>query len=104
MAKLQMENQQIVNESLQSKAMSDRSLAEERMAKGRLEQVQIATAHNKSEHEKTSATLNMVKAAHEVQSMKVDDFVKVFTLIENIQNRQDEKQMQQQEASNGAQS
>lgn len=97
MAKLQMENQQIVNESLQSKAMSDRSLAEERIAKGRLEQVQIQTAHNKSEHEKAAATLNMVKAAHEVESMKVEDFVKIFSLIENIQKRHDENSLKQQE-------
>jgi hypothetical protein len=85
MAKLQMENQQIVNESLQSKAMSDRSLAEERMAKGRLESVQIETAYNKSKHELASATLNEVKAAKEVESMSVDDFVKVFSLIKDIQ-------------------
>ncbi len=110
MAQLQMENQKIVNESLQSKAMSDRSLAEERMAKGRLETVQIETAHNKSEHEKTSATLNMVKAASEIQSMRTDDFVKVFSLIENIQKRHDENGIKRealtakQEVSNGPQS
>ena len=90
MAQLQMENQKIVNESLQSKAISDRALADEILQKGHLEQFQIKTALNKSEHEKASATLNMVKAAHEMQSMKVDDFVKVFTLIENMQKRQDE--------------
>ena len=103
MAQLQMENQKIVNESLQSKAMSDRSLAEERMHKGRLEQVQIQTAHNKSQHELAAATLDTVKAAHEVQSMKIEDFVKVFSLIESIQKRQDETAIQQQEVSNGTQ-
>lgn len=100
MAELQMENQRIVNESLQSKAISDRALAEERTQKGHLEQVQIETAYNKSEHEKSAATLNMVKAAHEVQSMKVDDFVKVFSLIENIQKRHDENTIRQQEVNN----
>lgn len=101
MAQLQMENQRIVNESLQSKAQSDRSLANEREAKGRLEQVQIITAHNKSEHEKAAAALDTVKAVHEVQSMKIEDFVKVFTLIENIQKRHDDTMIQQQEVSNG---
>ena len=91
MAQLQMENQRIVNESLQSKAMSDRALAEERTTRGRLEQVQIETAHNKSEHEKSSVTLNMVKAAAEIQAMKVDSFVDVFSLIQNIQNNQDKE-------------
>ena len=103
MAQLQMENQKIVNESLQSKAMSDRALAEERIQKGHLEQFQIATAHNKSEHEKASATLDMVKAAKEMESMKVDDIVKVFTLIENIRKRQDEKEINKQEVKNGTQ-
>jgi hypothetical protein len=101
MAKLQMENQQIVNESLQSKAMSDRALAEERIKKGHLEQFQIRTAHEKAEHEKAAATYNAVKAAKEVESMGVDDFIKIFTLIENIRNRQDEKELKTNEVSNG---
>jgi hypothetical protein len=88
MAQLQMENQQIVNESLQSKAISDRSLAEERMAKGRLEQVQIETAHNKSRHELASATYNEAKAAKEIESMGVDDFVKVLSLLRDINQPQ----------------
>jgi len=103
-AQLQMQNQQVVNESLQSKAESDRSLAQERMAKGRLEQVQIMTAYNKSEHEKTSAILNTVKAAAEVDSMGINDFVSVFTLIENMKNNEDKKVTQQEGISNGTQS
>lgn len=103
MAQLQMQNQQIVNESLQSKAMSDRALAEERIQKGHLEQYQIMTAHNKSKHELASAHLDEIKAAKEVESMGVDDFVKVFTLIENITKIQDEKELQQQEVKNGTQ-
>jgi len=90
MAQLQMQNQAIVNESLQSKAFSDRSLGNEREAKLRLEQVQIETAHNKAEHEKAAAVLDMAKAAKEIQSMEVDDVVKIMSLIENIQNRKEE--------------
>jgi hypothetical protein len=100
MAQLQMQNQQIVNDSLIAKQHSDQSLANEREAKGRLEQVQIETAYNKSEHEKSSATLNMMKAAHEVQSMKIEDFVKVFSLIESIQKRQDDNVIKKQEIQN----
>lgn len=100
MAELQMQNQQIVNESLQSKAMSDRSLAAEREMRGRLEQYEIVTKQNESEHMKSLAVLDKVKAAKEVESMRVDDFVKVFTLIENIQTRQDENQLKQQEVNN----
>lgn len=104
MAQLQMENQRIVNESLQSKAMSDRSLAHEREGKMRLEQHQIATAHAKTEHEKAAAIFNAAKAAKEIESMGVDDFVKIIGLIENITNSQNENQTNQQEVSNGTQS
>jgi hypothetical protein len=104
MAQLQMENQRIVNESLQSKAMSDRSLANEREQKGRLEQVQIETAYNKSKHELASATLNTVKAAHEIDSMKVEDFVKVFTLIKDIQQGEQQETKQKEGKTNGPQS
>jgi|HubBroStandDraft_2_1064218.scaffolds.fasta_scaffold00031_29 hypothetical protein len=103
MAQLQMENQRIVNESLQSKAMSDRALAEERVRKGELEQFQIKTAFEKAEHEKAAATYNAVKAAKEVESMGVDDFVKIFTLIKNISNNKD-KELNKQGVSNGTQS
>ena len=99
MAKLQMENQQIVNESLQSKAMSDRALAAEREMRGRLEQYEIVTKHNESEHQKAGAILDKAKAAKEIESMGVDDFIKVFSLIQNIQSGQDKKE--QQEVSNG---
>jgi hypothetical protein len=99
-AQLMMQNQQVVNNSLESKAMSDKALAEERMQKGRLEQFQIMTAMNKSEHEKTSATLNTVKAAAEVRSMGVEDFVKIFSLIENINAKEDEKAIKQTEKAN----
>lgn len=101
MAQLQMQNQQIVNESLQSKATSDRALAEERIRKGNLEQYQIKTAYEKAEHEKAAATYNAVKAAKEVESMGVDDFVKIFNLIQNIGNRQDEN-INKKEANNAA--
>jgi len=96
MAQLQMQNQQIVNESLQSKAQSDRSLAAEREMRGRLEQYEIVTKQNESEHMKSLAVLDKVKAAKEVESMRVEDFVKVFSLIENIQKRQDDNQLKQQ--------
>ncbi len=90
MAQLQMENQKIVNESLQSKAMSDRSLASEREMKGRLEQMEIMTKYNESERMKASTVLDEAKTAHEIQSMGVDNFVKIIELIQNIQNGKDE--------------
>lgn len=101
MAQLQMENQRIVNESLQSKALSDRSLAEERMMRGRLEQVEIQTKFNESEHQKSLTVLDTVKAAKEVESMHVEDFVKVFSLIEQMKANQDQKAIQNQGVGNG---
>lgn len=101
MAELQMKNQEIVNESLQSKAMSDRSLANEREQKGRLEQVELLTKYNESEHMKSLALLDKAKAAKEIESMGISDFVQIFSLIENIVNREDEKNVKQQEVTNG---
>lgn len=95
MSELQMQNQAIVNESLQSKAMSDRSLANEREMRGRLEQYEIATKYNESEHHKAAATLDKARAAKEIESMGVNDFVKIFSLIQNIQNEQDIKEQQE---------
>ena len=101
-AEAQLQNQLIVNESLQSKAMSDRSLAEERMQKGRLEQVSLMTKYNESEHQKAMTVLDKARAAKEIESMGIEDFVKVFSLIENIGKSNDEKV--KQGAQNGPQS
>lgn len=90
MAQLQMENQRIVNESLQSKALADRGLAQEREIRGRLEQVEILTKYNESEHQKASTMLEEAKTAHEIQSMGVDNFIKIIDLIQNIQNGKDD--------------
>lgn len=105
MAELQMQNQQIVNESLQSKAQSDRSLAAEREMRGRLEQVEIQTKFNESEHQKAATMLDKAKAAKEIESMGVADFVSVLTLLDNIQKRKDEKEtaVQNNGAKNGTQ-
>ena len=59
--------------------------------------MQIETAYNKSKHELASATLDNVKAAKEVQSMHIEDFVKIYSLIENIQKRHDDTNLKQQE-------
>lgn len=83
---LQMENQKIVNESLQSKAMSDRSLGHEREGKLRLEQVQIEQQYAKTQAELSRASLDEIKAAHEVQTMGVDNFEKIVRLVHDIQD------------------
>lgn len=100
MAELQMQNQKIVNESLQSKAESDRALAQERMQKGQLEQMSIMTKYNESEHQKAATILDQAKAAKEIESMGVSDFVSILTLIDNITNKQNEK-VSKQGVSNG---
>lgn len=91
MAELQMENQRIVNESLQSKAMSDRALANEREQKGQLEQMEIVTKYNESERMKATTMLEEAKTAHEIQTMGVDNFVKIIELIQNIQTGNDQE-------------
>jgi hypothetical protein len=76
MQQLQMQNQAIVNESLQSKAMSDRGLAEERIRRGELRQFEIITKQNESEHLKSQAFVDKVKATKEIESMDVDILIK----------------------------
>jgi hypothetical protein len=83
--------------------MSDRALAEERLQKGQLDQMSIQTKFNESEHQKAGALLEKAKAAKEIESMGIDDFVKVFSLIQNIQNGQD-KENQEKGKNNGTQS
>lgn len=95
MAELQMQNQQVVNESLQSKAISDRSLAAEREMRGRLEQVSIHTKFNESEHQKALTALDTAKAAKEIESMGVKDFVDVFSLIQNMKEIENAKEQQE---------
>jgi hypothetical protein len=84
--KLQMQNQQIVNDSLQAKAESDRSLAQERMGKMHLEQYQIHESLAKSQAERSRASLDEIKAVHEVQTMDVDNFEKIIRLVHDIQD------------------
>jgi len=95
MAQLQMQNQQVVNESLQSKAISDRSLAAEREMRGRLEQVSIHTKFNESEHQKALTALDTAKAAKEIESMGVKDFVDVFSLIQSMKEMENTKEQQE---------
>lgn len=95
MAELQMQNQQVVNESLQSKAISDRSLAAEREMRGRLEQVSIHTKFNESEHQKALTALDTAKAAKEIESMGVKDFVDVFSLIQSMKEMENTKEQQE---------
>lgn len=103
MARLQMENQQIVNESLQSKAMSDRSLGAERLAKIKLDNALNEERISRAHEERDQGTLAKIKAAKELESMDVDNFVKVFSLIENISNRQNVKEKFEKERQNGTQ-
>lgn len=92
MAQLQMENQRIVNESLQSKAYSDRSLGEERLAKIQLDQAlneeRIARAHE----DRDQGTLAKIKAVKELETMDVENFAKVFDMIQNLTNNQKAKE------------
>lgn len=100
---LQLENQRIVNESLQSKAMSDRSLGAERMAKIQLDQALNEERLARAEEERDEGTLAKIKAAKELQTMDVDNVLKVFELIENLK-RKDQEIAQNKEAKNVAQS
>jgi hypothetical protein len=101
---LQMENQKIVNESLQSKAYSDQSLGAERLAKIKLDQAINEERISRAHEERDQGTLAKIKAAKELEGMDVDNFVKIFSLIQNISNSEYEKeQNSMKEKQNGTQ-
>lgn len=87
MAQLQMQNHQIINESLQSKAYSDRAVAKERLERGRLEQFEVMTQLDKAEHEKAAANYNTAKAIAEIESMGIDNFLKIYNVINNLNQK-----------------
>lgn len=97
-AQLQMQNQQIVNNSLMSKAQSDISLAHEREAKIHLEKATIVTKLAEAEAEKSRATLDMIKGARELESMKIVDLDKIVRLIHDLQQGQHANAMAEQQS------
>lgn len=90
--KIQMENQQIVNDSLKAKQFSDKSLGEERLAKVELDKAineeRIARAHE----ERDQGTLAKIKAVKELDTMDIDNFVKILELVQGMSTRQEEKE------------
>lgn len=99
-AELQLKNQEIVNDSLQSKAMADRSLGAERLAKIQTDKAINEERLSRAHEERDQGTLAKIKAAKELQTMDVDNFVKVFQMVEQMTSREENKQMQEKEAAN----
>lgn len=89
--KLQMENQKVVNESLKAKQYSDESLGSERIAKIQLDKALNEERISRAHEERDQGTLAKIKAAKELETMDIDNFLKVFDLIQNITAREHEK-------------
>ncbi len=85
--KLQMENQQVVNDSLKAKQYSDESLGSERLAKIQLDRALNEERISRAHEERDQGTLAKIKAAKELETMDIDNFLKVFDLIQNITSR-----------------
>ena len=64
--------------------------------------MQSCSARERHEARRKEKRTQRQKAAKEIESMGIEDFVKVFSLIENIKNSQDEK-VQKQGVQNGQQ-
>lgn len=93
---LAMQNQQTVTESLSAKADSDRALAAERLNKVGLDAALNSERLARAEEDRTAGVLNLIKAIKELESMDVDNIVKMITLFKDIE--QGQKAEEQKEA------
>ena len=98
MAQLQMQQLQVDNETKLSYAESQKGLADERRAKIQLDKALNAERLNRAEEDKTSATLNLVKAIKEIQSMDLQQFADALAIVQNLNQSQETQvqEMQQQ--------
>ena len=89
---LQMQNQQVVNNSLEKKAFADQSLGAERLAKIQLDKALNVERIARAQEEKDTGTLAKIKAVKELESMRVDDIVKLLGLLQGIESATTKKQ------------
>ena len=105
MAQLQMQQLHVDNETKVSYAEAQRALAAERMNKVQLDAALSAERIQRSDEDRTNAVLNLVKAAHEIQTLDVDNLTKAMNLEQAIKDssRQDMEIQKQQQAEQIAQ-
>jgi len=92
MAQLQMQNMQIDNETKLSYAESQRSLAAERMNKVQLDAALSAERIQRADEDRTSAVLNLVKAAKELEDMDLSQLQKEIEIIKSLAGKTENRE------------
>jgi hypothetical protein len=86
-----MQQQAVTIEAIQSKSQSDRSLGHEREAKIQLDQALNAERISRSEEEKTSGVLNLIKAVKELQGMDLEHLAMQLQMVRELEGEQNAK-------------
>lgn len=81
---LQMEQLHIANKAVDAKAESDHALAEERIAKIQLDQAVNAERISRSEEDRTSGILNLIKAVKELEGMDLEALSKKLEILKAV--------------------
>ena len=98
MAQLQMQQLMVDNETKISYAEAQKALASERMNKVQLDAALSAERIQRADEDRTGAILNLIKAAHEIQTIDVDNLTKALNLEQSIkQSSREEMEIQQQQ-------
>lgn len=96
MSQLQMQQLQVDNETKLAYAESQKGLAQERIAKIQLDQALNAERINRAEEDKTSASLNVIKALKELQGMDLSMLQQGLEILNTIEGKNEqEKNLQQ---------
>ncbi len=84
---LQMENQATVTRAVDAKAEADKSLAEERLNKIGLDAALNAERLARSEEERTSSALNILKAFKELESIDLTHIREKLALLRELEGK-----------------
>ena len=97
MQQLQMKQIEVDNQTKISYAHSQEGLAAERVAKIQLDKALNAERIQRAEEDKTAGILNLVKAAKEIQSMDVDRLAKALQIVQQLEDREENKKPEREE-------
>ena len=97
MAQLQMQQLAGDNAMKQGYSQAQQSLAAERIAKIQLDQALNVERLNRAEEDKTSATLNLVKAIKEIQGIDLDQFEKALSIVQSLDQKTEQRANEMQQ-------
>lgn len=84
MQNLQMQQMQVDNETKISYAEGQKALAAERLNKTQLDAAISAERIKRADEDRSAAALNLVRAAHEIQGMKIEHLERAIQVVKTI--------------------